>query len=58
MPNKNKTTKVELIEWIDVGVLDPTEPTFGSSGGSTGGGLGWGQSPQDGGITDNQNIGV
>ena len=58
MPNKNKTTKVELIEWIDVGTLDPTQPEFGSSGGTNGGGIGWGQSPQDGGISDNQNIGV
>jgi hypothetical protein len=58
MPNKNQSTKVELIEWIETGSFSAQAPSFGSSGGSTGGGLGWGNSPIDGGIDNNQNIGV
>jgi len=58
MPNKNQSTKVELIEWIETGSFAAQAPSFGSSGGSTGGGLGWGNSPIDGGIDNNQNTGV
>jgi hypothetical protein len=40
MPNKNSTTKVELIEWFQIGVFAATAPSFGSSGGSSGWGVG------------------
>ena len=32
-PNKNESTKVELIEWFQIGVFAATAPSFGSSGG-------------------------
>ena len=35
MPNKNTTTKVELIEWFQIGIFAPTVPMFGQSGGSS-----------------------
>ena len=39
MPNKNTSTKVELIEWIEQGFFAATAPTFGA-GGET---AGWGE---------------
>ena len=32
MPNKNKSTKVELIQWFDLGKFSPTIPSYGHSG--------------------------
>jgi len=32
IPNKNESTKVELIEWFQIGVFAATAPSFGSSG--------------------------
>ena len=32
-PNKNESTKVELIEWFQIGVFAATAPSFGGSGG-------------------------
>ena len=32
MPTKNESTKVELIEWFEVGVFAASAPSFGSSG--------------------------
>ena len=32
MPNKNESTKVELIEWFQIGIFAASAPTFGSSG--------------------------
>ena len=40
MPNKNSTTKVELIEWFQIGVFAATAPSFGSSGDYSGWGVG------------------
>jgi len=40
MPNKNSTTKVELIEWFQIGVFAATAPAFGSSGNSSNWGVG------------------
>ena len=40
MPNKNSTTKVELIEWFQIGVFAATAPSFGSSGNSSNWGVG------------------
>lgn len=34
-PHKNTPTKVELIEWIEVGIFASKEPSFGSSGSSS-----------------------
>jgi len=47
-PNKNQPTKVELVEWLQVGTFAATAPPFG--GNENTGGLGW----QDGGVFDNQ----
>tara|TARA_B110000240_G_scaffold173877_1_gene199916 strand:+ start:431 stop:3055 length:2625 start_codon:yes stop_codon:yes gene_type:complete len=40
MPNQNSPTKVELIEWFQVGVFAATAPSFGSSGDSSNWGVG------------------
>ena len=40
MPNQNNPTKVELIEWFQIGVFAATAPSFGSSGNSSGWGVG------------------
>ena len=40
MPNQNSTTKVELIEWFQIGVFAATAPSFGSSGNSSNWGVG------------------
>lgn len=40
MPNKNSTTKVELIEWFQIGVFAATAPSFGSSGNNSNWGVG------------------
>ena len=40
MPNNNNTTKVELIEWSQIGIFAASAPTFGSSGGSSSWGTG------------------
>jgi len=40
MPNKNSTTKVELIEWFQIGVFAATSPAFGSSGDNSNWGVG------------------
>ena len=40
MPNKNITTKVELIEWFQIGVFAATAPSFGSSGNNSNWGVG------------------
>jgi hypothetical protein len=40
MPNNNSTTKVELIEWFQIGVFAETAPSFGSSGNSSNWGVG------------------
>jgi len=40
MPNNNKPTKVELIEWIETGSFAAQAPAFGSSGNGTGSGSG------------------
>ena len=40
MPNNNNTTKVELIEWSQIGIFAASAPTFGSSGGSSSWGVG------------------
>ena len=51
-PNKNESTKVELIEWFQVGVFAATAPMFGQGGDSS-----WNQ---DGSANDdsNNNIGL
>ena len=46
-PNKNQPTKVELVEWLQLGAFAATAPSFG--GNDNTGGLGW----QDGGVDDN-----
>jgi len=52
-PNKNQTTKVELVEWLQLGAFAATAPSFG--GNNNTGGLGW----QDGGVEqDNDDIGL
>ena len=48
-PNQNTSTKVELIEWFQIGVFAATEPSFGSSGSSST----WGRTPEG-----NYNIGL
>ena len=48
-PNKNESTKVELIEWFQIGVFAAAAPSFGSSGGNGG----WG--PEE---DSNYNIGL
>ena len=35
MPNNNSTTKVELIEWFQIGIFAATTPALGSSGSET-----------------------
>ena len=40
MPNNNSTTKVELIEWFQIGVFAATAPSFGSSGNNSNWGVG------------------
>ena len=40
MPNNNSTTKVELIEWFQIGVFAATAPAFGSSGNNSNWGVG------------------
>tara|TARA_R110000796_G_scaffold128181_1_gene243653 strand:- start:193 stop:495 length:303 start_codon:yes stop_codon:yes gene_type:complete len=35
MPNNNSTTKVELIEWFQIGIFAATAPALGSSGSET-----------------------
>ena len=40
MPNQNSPTKVELIEWFQVGVFAATAPAYGSSGDSSNWGVG------------------
>ena len=40
MPNNNNTTKVELIEWFQVGAFASAAPSFGSSGNSSNWGVG------------------
>ena len=40
MPNQNNPTKVELIEWFQVGVFAASAPAYGSSGGSSVWGVG------------------
>ena len=40
MPNQNSSTKVELIEWFQVGVFAASAPSYGSSGGSSNWGVG------------------
>ena len=40
MPNNSSTTKVELIEWFQIGVFAATAPSFGSSGDYSGWGVG------------------
>ena len=49
MPNNNSTTKVELIEWFQIGVFAATAPSFGSSGNSSNWGVGgsWSVSTSD-----------
>lgn len=49
-PNKNQPTKVELVEWLQVGTFAATAPSF--NGNNNTGGLG------DVDIPDNQNIGL
>ena len=51
-PNKNESTKVELIEWISLSVFAATAPSFG--GNDNTGGLGDTGPAED----DNQNIGL
>ena len=52
-PNKNQTTKVELVEWLQLGAFAATAPSFG--GNDNTGGLGW----QDGGVEqDNDDTGL
>ena len=52
-PNKNQPTKVELVEWLQLGTFAATAPSFG--GNDNTGGLGW----QDGGVeTDNDDLGL
>ena len=52
-PNKNQPTKVELIEWLQLGAFAAVAPSFG--GNNNTGGLGW----QDGGVeTDNDDLGL
>ena len=36
MPNNNKSTKVELIEWFPIGVFASSTPMIGSSGDTSG----------------------
>jgi len=53
-PNKNQSTKVELVEWINLGAFAATAPSFG--GNNNTGGIGSGNtSPAE---DDNGNIGL
>ena len=47
-PNNNESTKVELIEWFQIGIFAATAPIFG-------GGSGWNP---DGSVDDNNDIGL
>jgi len=40
IPNQNSSTKVELIEWFQLGIFAATAPSYGSSGGSSNWGVG------------------
>ena len=40
MPNQNNPTKVELIEWFQLGVFAASAPAYGSSGGFSSWGVG------------------
>ncbi len=51
MPNKNESTKVELIEWFEIGTFAASAPPFGSAINN------WGNSPISGGVLDDQNFG-
>ncbi len=52
-PNKNQPTKVELVEWLQLGAFAATAPSF--NGNDNTGGLGW----QDGGVSEgNDDIGL
>ena len=51
-PNKNQSTKVELVEWMSLGAFAATEPSFG--GNNNTGGLGNEGDPAD----DNDNLGL
>jgi len=52
-PNKNQSTKVELIEWLQLGAFAATAPSFDGSTDP------WGSwNPQDGSLDDNQDIGL
>jgi hypothetical protein len=51
MPNKNESTKVELIEWFEVGTFAATAPSFGTGLGNMG------NSPIGGGINNDQPFG-
>jgi hypothetical protein len=52
-PNKNQPTKVELIEWLQLGTFAAAAPSFG--GNNNTGGLGW----QDGGVSEsNDDLGL
>jgi len=51
-PNKNQSTKVELVEWVSLGAFAATAPSFG--GNNNTGGLGDGGDPED----DNDNLGL
>ena len=52
-PNKNQPTKVELIEWLQLGTFAAAAPSFG--GNDNTGGLGW----QDGGVSEsNDDLGL
>ena len=53
-PHKNTPTKVELIEWIEVGVFALKDPEFGSSGDT----LNWGTSLDEAIIFDPSTIGL
>jgi len=50
-PNKNQSTKVELIEWLQLGTFAATAPPFDGSTDPFGG---W--NPQDGSMDDNQDV--
>jgi len=52
-PNKNQSTKVELVEWLQLGTFAATAPSFD---GSTDPWVSW--NPQDGSMDDNQDIGL
>ncbi len=51
-PNKNQPTKVELVEWLQLGAFAATAPSF--NGNDNTGGIGW----QDEGVFENYDIGL